>query len=126
MKGNQNALVHGGAAADKKISHGEPLTGIAADAQASVRADYESGGASSMVKENAERLQAASRLYWDAITAAAQAGDIKSLDTYVARFGWLASKALLAWAEVKRQDKTRGDKAGFILDAIKEAENDKG
>lgn len=121
QQGNTLALKHGGAGAEQKISRGEPLTGIAADAQARVHDDYESGV--SMVKENAERLQAASRLYWDAITAAAQSGDIKSLDTYVSRFGWLASKALLAWAEVGKQEKKRGDKAGLILEAIK---NDKG
>lgn len=123
MEGNQNALVHGGAAAEKNISRGEPFHGIAAEAQAEVSAEYQEHGAHFMVTGNAERLEAASRLYWHAITKAAEAGDIATMDKYLARFGWLAGKAVSAWAEVRKGDKKRGNKAGLILEAIK---NDKG
>ncbi len=115
--GNKLALKHGGGAAVSDISQGQPLRGIAAQAQAEVKAEYETNGAQAMVQGNAERLEAASRLYWDAITKAAQDGDIKAMDAYLARFGWLAGKAVSAWAEVRKGDKQSKGKLAEVLTA---------
>ena len=114
---NTNALKHGGGAAVSDISQGQPLRGLAAQAQADVKAEYETNGAQSMVQGNAERLEAASRLYWDAISKAAQDGDIKAMDAYLARFGWLAGKAVTAWAEVRKGDKQNKGKLAEVLNA---------
>ena len=120
VKDNTNAQKHGGSAAASAISQGKPLRGIAAQAQAEVQAEYQERGAQSMVQGNAERLEAASRLYWDAISKAAQDGDIKALDLYLARFGWLAGKAVSAWAEVRKGDKQSKGKLSEVLTAYSE------
>jgi len=107
-KDNQNATKHGASGALKRITSGLPLIGIAKDMQLEVEDALETQGIEAIVCEGATRLETAARLYWGAILKAAEAGDIDTLDRYVARFGWLASKALLAWGQVK-QDR-RGKK----------------
>ncbi len=126
-KGEPNALKHGGASAEKALQSGEEFHGPAAITQAEVHADYEAHGAAAMVQHGAERLESAARLYWDAICAASQGGaGAAVLDGYIARFGWLQSKALLGWAEVKRQEKQGGGKLGDVLDAYKRADKSAG
>ena len=117
QQGNTAALKHGGGAAEDAISKGREFRGLAAVAQSEVRTEYESNGAQAMVTGNAERLEAASRLYWHAIEKAAQDGDIKTLDKYLARFGWLAGKAVSAWAEVRKGDKQGKGKLSEVLTA---------
>ncbi len=115
--GNKLALKHGGGAAISDISQGQPLRGLAAAAQSEVRTEYETSGAHAMVTGNAERLEAASCLYWHAIENAAQDGDIQTLDKYLARFGWQAGKAVSAWAEVRKGDKLGKGKLSEVLTA---------
>jgi hypothetical protein len=102
-KGNTLAQKHGGEAAVKDLQHGRKFTGLAASAQAEVEADFETEGRAAMVQEQAVRLHAASRLYWDAIKKAADSGDIDALDRYCARYGWLATSSLRAWDQVKKE-----------------------
>lgn len=120
--GNQNATKHGGAAAERAILTGGEFHGPAVQAQADVHADYEANGAAAMVEKGAERLEAAARLYWDAIIgAAANGASTGVLDGYIARFGWLQSKAITAWAEVRRAD---GRKNTKTIDAILNKDGD--
>jgi hypothetical protein len=97
--------VHGGESAVKSIQRGEPLRGLAAKEEQSVQADYATAGRLALVEENAIRLQTAARLYWSAVEMAADSGDLERLDSYIARFGWLAGASLRAWAEVRREQK---------------------
>lgn len=101
-KDNKNALKHGGEATVKAITKGEPLRGLAAEAQADVMAEYETSGHVPLVLKNASRLQAAANLYWAALSNAAEAGDLEKIDRYIQRLGWLTSCALRAWAEVRK------------------------
>ena len=116
----KNNLLHGGGAAEQALSRGRPFEGLAAQAQAEVQDEYQASGAHAMVLGNAERIEAASRLYWNAITKAAEEGDIKTLDQYVARFGWLAGKAVAAWAEVRKGDKQNKGRLAEVLTAYSE------
>jgi hypothetical protein len=118
--GNKNALKHGGEAAVKDLQVHQPLRDLAHNAQEQVHADYEAGGIAAMMQENAERLQAVSRLFWEACQAAAQAGNVYALDGFVARYGWLAGSAQRAWAEVAKQNGKKSDKAAQILEAMKD------
>jgi hypothetical protein len=104
---NKNALKHGGEAAVKAIQHGEAFHGLAATEERTVKADLADQGRAAMVEEQAIRLHTASRLYWNAVQKAADDGDLEKLDRYCARFGWLASSALRAWAEVRKEEKDK-------------------
>jgi len=102
---NTNALRHGGAAAVKAIQQNEPLTGPARDAELQVYETLETAGRYSLVRRTAARLQAACDIYWGAVSKAAEDGDLVRLDSYIARFGWLAGASLRAWAQVKEEEK---------------------
>ena len=107
---NKAAVKHGGEAAVKAITAGTELTGPAALAEAQVYEQLaQAGGRASLVTQNAARLQAAADLYWRALIEAGESGDLKALDRYVARFGWLASSSLRAWAQVKDEQKDAPD-----------------
>jgi hypothetical protein len=60
-----------------------------------------------MVEKNAVRLQVASELYWNAVQKAAESGDLKKLDHYISRFGWLAGASLRAWAQLRQEERRR-------------------
>ena len=62
-----------------------------------------------MELRNAQRLQAASDLYWGAISKAAEDGDLQTLDKYIQRYGWLASLALRAWTEIRKREKNNNE-----------------
>ena len=112
-EGNQAAkIVHGGAGAVRRIQEGKPFVGLAAQEEANVTADLEAvGGRAALVKEAAVRLHTAMRLYWGAVQAAADAGDLEALDKFTKRFGWLANSALRGWERVRAED---ADHAGAI------------
>ena len=101
--GSSGFLRHDGEQALHAISKGEPLRGLAAEAERAVRDELESEGRHALVVRNAIRLQTAADLFWNAVAKAAEDRDLKSLDRYLARFGWLASSALRAWAQVKQE-----------------------
>lgn len=104
--GNKHRHVHGGAAAVQKLGRGEPFpeNSLARSAELAVYDELQADGRQSLVVRNAARLQAATDLYWNAVEKAAQDGDLKMLDSYVKRFGWLASATLRAWAQVRREE----------------------
>jgi len=119
-KGNKNAEIHGGAAAIAAIQKGEPLRGLAAQAEQNVIAEYEQSGASSLIIVNATRLQAVCNLYWNAIEKALQDEDLVKLDHYVSRYGWLASSSLRAWIEVRKEERNRDSlDAARVLEVVK-------
>jgi hypothetical protein len=107
--GNQLRTKHGGAGALKRITADKPLVGLAREAELSVYDELEERGRYALVVRNAARLQAACDLYWDAVSKAAQDGDLDALDRYVKRYGWLASSSLRAWAQVRNETPDRAD-----------------
>jgi len=115
---NQHAVKHGGAGAVKRVQEGRPLIGLAAETEAQVKEDLAMAGREELVIEAATRLHTCMRLYWDAVCAAADAGDLEGLDRYCKRFGWLATSALRAWREVREEAKAAGTGStlGDLLD----------
>jgi hypothetical protein len=108
---------HGGEAAIKRLEDGQDFTGpLAVNKQADVLAELQTDGLEAIVERAAVRLQTVSDLFYDAIQAAAQTGDIKALDNYSSRFGWLQSKALTAWEQVKHNRKARKPALMGVLD----------
>jgi hypothetical protein len=124
--GNQNAIKHGGESAVKAIQKGDPFHGLATEIEQAVSAELVNNGAYSMIEKNAVRLQTACELYWGAIMKAAETGDLHSLDHYVARYGWLASVSLRAWAQV-RQEQRRKDNltSEVVLEAVQRGKENK-
>lgn len=106
--GNDSAQKHGGEAALARIKAGDALTGPAREAELAVTDELNTNGRRSLVVRNATRLQAACDLFWQAVTGAAERQDLQALDRYVARFGWLASASLRAWAQVAAEEKEFG------------------
>jgi hypothetical protein len=105
-EGNRTALKHGGEAALAELKADKALTGLAAEVEQQVRAELETVGRAEIVTNAAIRLETVARLYWNALQQAAEANDVKRLDTYVKRFGWLQTAALRAWQQVaQEQDK---------------------
>ncbi len=102
VKNNKNHLKHGGAAAVQALTTGAEFTGLAAEAQKDVEADLVIKGQSAMVLENATRIQAAARLYWNAISKAMDDGNLENLDHYIARFGWLVGVANRTWDQARK------------------------
>lgn len=107
---------YGGEKAVKALTHGEPLTGLAAAAQADVETRLETEGRESIMRLNAIRTQAAAELYWNAIQKAAQDGDLAALDQYIARFGWLSGVAMRAWQTLAANE--RGKTSATVLDVL--------
>ena len=109
---------HGGESAVKAIQRGEvfQLGTLARDAELAVYNELESSGRYALVVRSATRLQACCDLFWNAIEAAAQNGDLEQLDRYIKRFGWLASSALRAWAQVRAE--SADGHSDLIVDAI--------
>lgn len=103
-EGHKTRQTHGGESAVKSIQRGESFTGLAAQEERTVTADLETRGRREMVREQCIRLHTASRLYWNAVQSAADAGDLAKLDGYIARFGWLAGASLRAWAQLRGEE----------------------
>ena len=117
-KGNQNATKTGAEAGIKRLADGKPFTsGLAIDAQRNVEARLEVEGLEAIVNQNAIRAQTVLELYWTAIQAAADAGDLAKLDAYTARWGWLCGVTLRAWAQVKADRKGKGGRLDEVLEA---------
>ena len=126
LKGNTNAQTHGGESGVKALAANRPLTKLAASAQLAVRDDYAEGGATAMIQEQAERLHAVSRLYYDAFLSAIQAGQLHEADNFAARFGWLANSSLRAWDTVRKDSKRSGGKLAEVLDAYQQNRTQEG
>ncbi len=122
-KGNQSATIHGGAGAVRAIQKGEPFKGLAAKTEQEVKAEFYEAGRASMVEEQAVRLHTAARLYWNAVQKAADEGDLEKLDSYIARFGWLAGASLRAWEQVRKEEGNKPPSLDYD-ELIKELQND--
>ena len=101
--GNKAAHKHGGEGAIKRVQRGQELVGIAREAELAVYDELETEGRYALVVRNAARLQAVADLFWDAVAKAAQDGNLDALDRYIKRYGWLASLALRALAQMKQE-----------------------
>lgn len=125
-KKSSNALKHGGAAAVKALERGQPFTSLAADREKDVRETYETQGAAAVIVRNAIRLQTVSELYYDAITAAAQAHDQEKLEGALKVWGWVTNSAVRAWDLVRREIK-KDDQVALtrqVIDAIKQVQDE--
>ncbi len=103
--GNQSAVKHGGEAGIKALAAGEPLTGLAKQAEDGARDRLEIDGRAAVVRENAIRLQAVADLFYNAVQKAANEGNLALLDRYSQRYGWLAMSALRALAQLAAEEK---------------------
>lgn len=121
-KGNKRSEKHGGEAATRAISRGQPFTGLAAEEEQTVTIQMEDEGPVVMAKVNAVRLQTASNLYWNALVKAIDDGNLELMDRYVARFGWLAQATQRALDQVVKYQKDNNTKVTFqnILAAYEE------
>ena len=123
---NNYAEKHGGAAALKAIEDEKPFTSLAAARECEVREAFEAHGAGAVIVRNAIRLQTVSELYYDAITAAAQAHDQAKLEAALKVWGWVTNSAVRAWDLVRREIK-QDDRVALtrqVLDAIKQVGQD--
>ena len=118
---NKAAEVHGGEGAIKAIQQGVPFKGLAASEERRVRKELADSGRLELMRQNAIRMQTASNLYWGAVLAAADKGDIAELDARVKRYGWIAGATLRAWISVGQAEVDRGP-VDLIDAAIAEAE----
>lgn len=119
--GNTNSLQHGGAAARKALTTDTEFTGPARLAELAVRDELYLSGRVSVVERAAIRLQAASDLYWAALCDAGERGDVKAVNGHAKTFGWLQSKALAAWQQLKVETADQDD--GSIEAAITAAKD---
>lgn len=123
-KNNQNALKHGGAAAEKKLRTNEEFTGVARFAEQAVRAELDSGRRGEIVARGVARLQAAADLYWAALVDAGSEGDVKRLTSYTKTFGWLQSKALAALDQLRKEEGEPGGAMDYEEILRREREED--
>lgn len=122
-KNNQNAVKHGGAGALRRIAEGKDLIGLAATAQAEVQARVAEHGVDGELRRNAERWQAATDLYYNALMAALQSGDVERATGLLAKWGWGTNSAIRAWTVVKQSEKTK-DNTGKVIDALSSYRSD--
>ncbi len=111
VKGNKNAVKHGGAAAIQRLTDGKPFTGLAKAAQDDVIERLREDGPEGFLTLNAIRAQAASELYWPVFVKTLQEGDIDKATGYLAKWGWLNTNATRAWLDVIKMmppDNTEG------------------
>lgn len=120
---NQNAIKHGGAGALRRIAEGKELIGLAATAQAEVQVRVAEHGVDGELRRNAERWQAATDLYYNALMAALQGGDVDRATGLLAKWGWGTNSAIRAWNVVKQSEKTK-DNTGIVIDALSSYRSD--
>ena len=106
---------HGGASALAAIKGGDKFRGQAIKVLHDVRRDYRTYGRARLVETAALRLETVSRLFWQAVMKAADDGDLKALDRYAARYGWLQTCTLRAMAQLREEEKAA---AGESLEAL--------
>ena len=116
---NQNATKHGGEAASKALLSGKPFTGLAVETEKAVTADLDTQGRAALVERLAIRAQVCTELYWQAVTSAADRGDLPALYRYISRFGWLVGVASRAWEAVRQDAKQNGGRLSEVLEAYK-------
>jgi hypothetical protein len=112
---NQTAIKHGAEGALRRVTAGQPLIGIAKDMQDEVEDAYQLQGIEAIILEGAIGLETVARLFKNAVMAAAEKGDLDTFERYCQRYGWLQSKALLAWGQVQKSEKNNGPTLDAIL-----------
>ena len=116
--GDQMAVKHGAAGAEKRITTGESFIGLAAETERSITAEMQTLGVDSIIERSAIRLQTVADLYYAAILGAK---DLPALDVLVKRYGWVAASALRAMALVRETKKDAGRVNPLdVLAAVKE------
>mgnify|MGYP000963232060 FL=1 len=115
--------IHGGRGAIKRISQGKELVGLGAEAQSQVQARVADHGIDGELRRNAERWQAATDLYYNALMAALQSGDVERATGLLAKWGWGTNSAIRAWTAVKQTEKTK-DYTGKIIDSLSNYRSD--
>lgn len=106
-----NGTVHGGQGALKRIRQGKEFVGLAKIAQDDVLDRLDANGIEGELTRNAARLQTAADLYFPAFVKMLEEGNLPMATEYLAKFGWLTSKANLAWQaalKVKPKDNNEG------------------
>lgn len=117
-RNNENAVKHGAEGALKRYAQGKSFINKAFDMEQEVIAELEDVGIDEIMKRDAIRLQTLTQLFWAAIEKAVQDNDLAALDRYTARYGWLSSVALRAWAQVAANEKSRAKTAAGIVDVM--------
>jgi len=113
---NRVSTKHGGEGALQRLGRGQELVGMGAEVEIEVRAEYEARGAVALMVDETIRLATVSRLFHRAVLAAAESGDLKMLERYAHRGGWLGGVVVRALKDlIEVQDKeNRGDYAAVI------------
>jgi len=100
-----NHLVHGGAGALKRIQAGKELVGLASIEERNVEEELsQPGGRRAVVQKQAQRLEACARLYWGAVCAALDAGDIQRATGLIKVYGWIQASAVRAMLAIDQVD----------------------
>lgn len=119
------AETYGGMGAIRRLERGQPLTGLAAQAEIEVETQLDAGGIPAILQRNAIRVQAVADLFYGALLTAAQEGKLDKLAEYAQRFAWLSGVALRQWQALGME--TKGKSPASVLDVmkslIKEGEN---
>lgn len=101
-----NGTVHGGQGALKRIRQGKEFTGLAKIAQDEVLERLAADGIEGEMQRNAVKMQTVSDLYFPAFVKMLEEGNLPMATEYLAKWGWITSKANLAWqAAIKLQPK---------------------
>jgi hypothetical protein len=116
-------VVHGGAAAQKQITAGVPLTGRGREVLAQVLNDYDQYGRAAMVEAGALELETVGRLYLESVQSAFALGQHERFHQMVKTWAYLRVAALRAWAQVKDEQLHACDVIdyGDAMQAAKEA-----
>lgn len=114
--GNQNRTVHGGAAGVKALTYGREFTGLAAQRESEVKAEFETDGRAAIVERSSIRLQTLADIHYDLAIKCYQAGDLARGDAYSKTYAWLQGAALRAWGQQKLEEQK--DKHKDALETI--------
>lgn len=115
--GNQSALKHGAASAERSLASGEELRGLALEAARTVQDELQDVGAIGMLRRDAIRFEAVASMLYARILACT---DAEQLDSIIRRWGWIQGHSLRAWQAVIQQEreKDRGLSAADVLSLI--------
>ena len=107
-EGHSGYLKHGGEGAIKRLEHGSPLEGIAAELKRRVHEEIDEQGIVAVMRERAERHQAVADLFYGLLLGTTEA---EPLDRLVRRFGWMNSKAFAMLRDIAAMEETSDDGA---------------
>lgn len=128
MKGNQNALKHGGAAAAKAIARGEEFTGVPALREEQIARELAEDGREELVKRRVIRYQVAADCYHDAAIKLLSEGQFDRAYDYFRLYATLQNASLRGWLQVAADEKERergGVSTATVLESIRRAKDGK-